>query len=151
MANKPGPFAAGLRGGFRSTISDGERSQIIAALREGRKPIDIAREVGRSENAVRSIAREAGLISPRSRYTPVDKRRRKLSVILPESVAALLERAAARRGAGFEILAARILIGVVARGSIDKPSTLDHACDLADDYEHRKAREAATAAQAVEV
>jgi hypothetical protein len=66
-------------------------------------------------------------------------------MILPETIAVMLERAAARRNTKFDVLAAQILVGVVARSSIDKPPMLDHACDLADEYEHRKAREAATA------
>jgi hypothetical protein len=125
-------MAVGAVGGHQGPISDQERDQILAALREGQRVVDVMVVFGRSEHMIRKISRTAGVFAARP---PAAKQYRDLKLTLVEPVARLLAAAAARRTVSAEDLAGAILTGVLTRGSVDRPPSVDRALEMAKDYE----------------
>jgi hypothetical protein len=131
-----GPISAGFRGSAfaRTPIDDAERKAIIAALKSGQPAYQIGRERNRSESVIREVARAAGLIGPSSPKQRKAAAWQDVSLSLPGPTFKQLELAAQRRRMSSSALIAQILIGVLTRGSIDKPPTVDHAVELSLDY-----------------
>jgi hypothetical protein len=100
-------------------ISAEEREQIVRSLKHGRKVREVADIYGRSERAVRLVAKAAGLSIPRA-YKPPPKEYRDLALSLPLPVMTALERAAERRDLKPNTLAIQIIHGVLAHGNIGR-------------------------------
>jgi hypothetical protein len=147
-----GPISAGFRGSpfNRVPVSAEDREAIIAALKSGTKACEVARQYCRGESTIRDIARIAGLTKPLpQRVAWRKKTAQEICVPLPAPAVELLELAAKRRRISASALMAQIIVGVLMRGSIDKPPDVDHAIALCSDY--LKKRETAEASESLRV
>jgi hypothetical protein len=101
-------------------VGDDEREQIVRSLTHGRKVREVADIYGRSERAVRLVAKAAGIsVAPRT-YKPQPKEYRDLALSLPLPLMAALIVAAKRRDLKPDALAVQLLHGVLAKGSVER-------------------------------
>jgi hypothetical protein len=98
-------------------VDDREREQILRALEQGQKVVDVARLYNRGERTVREIAHAAGVELP-SRQARV-RHYEDLPLRVPANIFNALTLAANRRNATASRLAVELLAGVLCRGSIE--------------------------------
>ena len=132
-------LAAGIRvtsrGGARSPIDEREQALILEALKKGERPRKIADCFGRSEGSVRYVGKKNGVkLSGGRSKTGTAKKLSSLTLKLPGPAIELLQAAARRRSQNIETLTANVVVGVLMRGSIDKPPDLGRSLRMAARY-----------------